>query len=77
MLSTYVNTLRRHGLALDELREPWMGDGWLERLPGAARPGAAGRPLQPRLNSEASMCTRAVSVSGRGDLRARCSACSR
>jgi hypothetical protein len=35
MLSTYLNALRRHGLALDELREPPPGANLTERLPGA------------------------------------------
>jgi SAM-dependent methyltransferase len=35
MLSTYLNALRRHGLALDELREPPPGANLSERLPGA------------------------------------------
>jgi SAM-dependent methyltransferase len=35
MLSTYLNALRRHGLALDELREPPPGASLSARLPGA------------------------------------------
>ena len=39
-LSTYLNTLRRHGLTLDELAEPAPPPGW-----AAARPDAARQPL--------------------------------
>ncbi len=36
-LSTYVNTLRRHGLAIDQLAEPRPSDEWSARRPDAAR----------------------------------------
>lgn len=36
-LATYLNTLRRHGLWLDEMAEPEPEPGWATRVAGAAR----------------------------------------
>jgi SAM-dependent methyltransferase len=36
MLSTYLNSFVRHGLVLDQVREPQPGADWQRRLPGAA-----------------------------------------
>jgi SAM-dependent methyltransferase len=36
MLSTYLNSLLRHGLVLDQVAEPRPGADWQQRLPGAA-----------------------------------------
>jgi hypothetical protein len=36
MLSTYLNGLARHGLALEEVAEPVPGPEWAQRLPHAA-----------------------------------------
>jgi hypothetical protein len=36
-LATYLNTLRRHGLWLDEVAEPEPDPGWATRAADAAR----------------------------------------
>jgi SAM-dependent methyltransferase len=37
MVSTYLNTLRRHGLWLDQMSEPAPAEQWSRRRPGADR----------------------------------------
>src|SRR5438105_3154091 len=37
MLSSYLNAFRRHGLWLDELREPVPASQWADSRPGADR----------------------------------------
>jgi hypothetical protein len=51
MLSTYLNAFRRHGLWLDELREPVPASQWVGERPHADRVPVylAGRCIKVRL----------------------------
>ncbi len=54
MLSSYLNAFRRHGLWLDELREPVPASQWADSRPGADRVPVyvAGRCLKMRLPAD-------------------------
>ena len=54
MLSSYLNAFRRHGLWLDELREPVPASQWADSRPGADRVPVyvAGRCLKVRLPAD-------------------------
>jgi len=53
-LSSYLNAFRRHGLWLDELREPVPASQWADSRPGADRVPVylAGRCLKVRLPAD-------------------------
>jgi SAM-dependent methyltransferase len=68
MLSSYLNAFRRHGLWLDELREPVPASQWAGSRPGADRVPVylAGRCLKVRLPADepASSPRRAAAAAG-------------
>src|SRR5439155_7137559 len=62
MLSSYLNAFRRHGLWLDELREPVPASQWADSRPGADRVPVyvAGRCLKVRLPADERLARRAA-----------------
>jgi hypothetical protein len=53
MLSTYLNSLAGHGLALERAAEPPPDAAWRQRLPGAAGPALLRRAMPPEVRPSA------------------------